>query len=63
MEITVNDYAKAHKLNRSWVTKMCRDGRIPGSRKIGRDWIIPEGAEICPVIALSEATTEHERSF
>lgn len=31
-----------------WLAKLCADGRIPGARKLGRDWLIPPGAQIAP---------------
>jgi len=27
------------------VAKLCEQGRIPGAKKIGRDWLIPADAE------------------
>ena len=24
--------------------ELCRAGRLPGAQKVGRDWIVPEGA-------------------
>jgi hypothetical protein len=31
-----------------WLAKLCSLGRIPGARKLGRDWLIPAGAKIEP---------------
>ena len=28
-----------------WVSKLARDGRIPGMARFGRSWAIPEDAE------------------
>ena len=35
-------------LSRQRVFQLCKDGRITGARKVGRLWVIPEGAKIEP---------------
>jgi excisionase family DNA binding protein len=46
--IGVPEAARRLGVSTQWVLKLCRDGRIHGARRIGRDWLIPEGAKIDP---------------
>ena len=46
--IGVPEAARRLGVSTQWVLKLCRDGRINGARRIGRDWLIPEGASIEP---------------
>lgn len=39
--ITVNEVAEKWDVNARTVQVMCRDGRIEGAVKFGRDWAIP----------------------
>lgn len=44
--LTVEDVAKAAKFHRETILEKCREGVIPGARKVGRVWRIPvEGYE------------------
>ena len=40
-------YLSARKISYSvrWVSKLARDGRIPGVARFGRSWAIPEDVE------------------
>lgn len=42
--VTVSEYACLHKKSNEQVKVFCRDGRIPGAKKVGRDWLIPKDA-------------------
>lgn len=42
--LTAAEYAKKHNKSVEQVKVFCRNGRIWGAKKIGRDWIIPEDA-------------------
>lgn len=46
--MTVVEAAKRLGVSRQWILRLCKDGRITGARKRGRDWLIPEGAKIEP---------------
>lgn len=46
--ISIPEAARRLGVARQWILKLCHDGRIPGSRKVGRQWVIPEGAKIEP---------------
>ena len=39
--LTVSEYANLHNKSVEQVKVFCRTGRIPGAKKIGRDWVIP----------------------
>ena len=43
--IPIAEYAK--KIGKATITvaDKCRRGALPGARKIGRDWFVPEDAE------------------
>jgi len=45
-EIKPSQFAIIHKLTTSYVTKLCREGRIEGVKRIFRYWIIPVNARI-----------------
>lgn len=71
--LTTEEYAKKLGIDPSRVRRLCEAGRIPGAKKIGRDWIIPENA--VPVAAsrgprpkwlppsLGEANTQRNEHF
>lgn len=40
--LTVADYAQLYNKSVEQVKVLCRKGRIPGAKKIGRDWVIPK---------------------
>lgn len=42
--ISAADYAAMHGRSVEQVKVLCRNGRIPGASKLGRDWIIPADA-------------------
>lgn len=39
--LTVAEYAQLYNKSVEQVKVLCRKGRIPGAKKIGRDWVIP----------------------
>jgi len=43
--IPIAEYAKKIGKATSTVADKCRRGSVPGARKIGRDWFVPENAE------------------
>jgi excisionase family DNA binding protein len=36
--------AKRLGVSRQWINVLLKDGRLPGARKVGRAWMIPEEA-------------------
>ena len=44
------EYISIHEISKKWhmkerkVTSFCREGRIPGARKNGKEWLIPSDA-------------------
>lgn len=42
--ITVAEYAKIHSKSVEQIKVLCRQKRIPGAEKYGRDWMIPADA-------------------
>lgn len=47
--MTVNEYANMHGKSVEQVKVFCRQGRIPGATKVGRDWLIArENADYYP---------------
>lgn len=46
--MTVPEAARRLGLSRGRLAKLCKDGRVRGAQKLGRQWIIPEGATIEP---------------
>lgn len=46
--MTVPEAARRLGLSRGRVAKLCKDGRISGAKKYGRQYLIPEGAKIEP---------------
>lgn len=42
---SVNEIAVEWGVNPRTVRGMCKDGRIIGAEKVGRDWIIPDDAK------------------
>lgn len=42
--LTANEYAEKHNKSVEQIKVFCRNGRIWGATKIGRDWVIPEDA-------------------
>ena len=65
-----------HEASEKWglserrITACCRDGRIPGARKVGKNWIIPDGAPAPvdgrlkddPLLTREETTTRYSVS-
>jgi len=47
-DITALEAAARLGVSPRWLAKLCQEGRIPGARKPGRDWLIPPGAKIAP---------------
>ena len=42
--LTVKEYANKHEKSEEQIKVFCRNGRIIGAKKMGRDWIIPTDA-------------------
>ena len=42
--ISSMEYAKLHNVSYEMVKVYCREGRIPGAKRIARNWIIPQNA-------------------
>lgn len=42
--LTASEYAEKHNKSVEQIKVFCRNGRIWGAKKIGRDWVIPEDA-------------------
>lgn len=42
--LSLSEYAKKHDRSEAMIKVYCREGRIPGARKSGAYWIIPENA-------------------
>ena len=42
----MNEAARRAGISVAWMRRLCADGRVEGARKIGRDWLIPEGAQV-----------------
>jgi len=42
--ISSTEYAKRHNKSTEIIKVFCRQGRIPGAEKIGRNWMIPSNA-------------------
>jgi len=45
-ELTETAGAQGRKVTQSYVGRLCRQGRIEGAYKLGRDWVIPERAAL-----------------
>lgn len=43
--ISSKDLAKSWGVSAKWVQILCAQGRIPGTKKIGRIYLIPDDAE------------------
>ncbi len=43
--MTIKETAKLWNVADTWLTSMCRSGRIPGAKKKGKVWLIPADAE------------------
>lgn len=43
-DISASDYAKKHGKSVEQIKVLCRNNKIKGARKFGRDWLIPENA-------------------
>ena len=43
--LTISQTAEKWGVKGRWVTTLCAGGRIPGARKFGNVWMIPEDAE------------------
>lgn len=43
--ITTTEFAKRHNKSVEIVKVFCRSNRIPGAKKVGRAWLIPEDAQ------------------
>lgn len=42
---SVNDIANEWGINPRTVRGMCKDGRLVGAEKVGRDWLVPKDAK------------------
>jgi Helix-turn-helix domain len=47
--LTAAEFAIRHKLHPDTAARLAREGRIPAAQKVGREWRIPEDAEVLPV--------------
>lgn len=45
------EFARLRGVSEQRVRQLLKDGRIPGARKIGRNWVIPEDATPAPAAA------------
>ncbi len=43
--ISTKEFAERHKRSSDMIKILCREGRIPGAKKVGGAWLIPENAE------------------
>lgn len=43
--ISCAEFAKRHNKSTEIIKVYCRNGRIPGAKKVARNWLIPENAE------------------
>ena len=43
--ISTKEYAAKHDRSPDMIKILCREGRIPGVKKVGNSWLIPENAE------------------
>ena len=43
--LSPHDYAERVGRSRQLISRLCREGRIPGARKSGERWLIPEDAQ------------------
>ncbi len=43
--MTIKEAARLWNVADTWLTSMCRNGRIPGAKKDGKSWLIPADAE------------------
>lgn len=43
-DISASEYAQKHGKSVEQIKVLCRNNRIKGARKFGRDWLIPENA-------------------
>jgi hypothetical protein len=39
--LTAADTAARLQVSLRWVQTLCKSARVPGARKVGRDWLIP----------------------
>ena len=60
--ITVATFAARHHLTPDTIRKRCQAGTIPGAKKIGRDWLIPELASM-PADKRTKAYRSHNPSL
>lgn len=42
--VSVEQYASKHGKKRSIIARMCNENRLPGVKKVGTRWLIPENA-------------------
>lgn len=43
--ISIAEFAEKHNRSAEMIKVFCRNGRIPGAKKIGKTWMVPENAE------------------
>lgn len=43
-DVSATEYANMHSKSVEQIKVLCRKNKIPGARKFGRDWLIPENA-------------------
>ena len=43
--ITIKELAERWEITPRRIQKMCADGKLPGAKKFGRDWAIPQDIE------------------
>lgn len=48
--VTIREAARRDGRAATTLRQLCLTGRVPGARKLGRDWIVPVDAEGRPVV-------------
>lgn len=43
--ITIKELSEKWRITPRRIQKMCSEGLIPGAKKFGRDWAVPQNAE------------------
>lgn len=43
--LTATEAAQRWGVSQRWVHRLCEDGRVEGTRRFGRNWMIPADAE------------------
>lgn len=54
--LTVNGVAEALGWSTGYIRRLCREGRLQGARRVGRDWLIPDPVTL--VLPKQETTVQ-----